>query len=169
MAITRSRRNNKQVENLKNKLGNEKEEKFIVKSKESLLRRVVEFVISLLLWIPMLIVLYFFISACFNYNDSFLRNIKNYFKVTNNDIKYFMIISLICFCVAFLILFIWKMYNKKRFGALNRRREPGQTTDEEMLSLELVGSSVYNSLQNEKIIIFDKNPIRELSRGGKVG
>lgn len=138
--------------------------RFIVKSKQSVVIRIRNLVITLILWFYMLIVLYFFISACFNYNDSFIRILKGYFKMTNADIRYFIIISVIYFCLSFIILFAWKMYNKKRFGSLNRRRKPEPTSDEEMLSLKLIKPEVYKILKRQKIIIFDKNPVRELSR-----
>lgn len=173
MAITRSRRTRKRIEDYKNKSlnilkgkaqGNSKE-LFIIKSKQKLGKRIIGIATSLILWVPMLIVFNFFISACFNYNDDFLRILKSYFKLTNEDIRYFIIISIIFFCLSFLILFIWKMYNKRRFGALNRRKEPKSTSDEEMLGLKLIEPEIYEILQAEKIIVFDKNPVRELSRG----
>lgn len=189
MAVTRSRRKNRTLKkrwrhlastSSKGKLNktpkkrwkhlasNIKKEKsinqFIVKSKQSLVRRISAVIICLILWLYMLIVADFFISACFNYNDNFIRLFKIYFKVTNNDIIQFVAISVSYFCLSFLILFSWKMYNKKRFGSLNRRKKPDDTTDEEMLSLCLIQPKDYIVLQTEKIITFNENPVSELSR-----
>ena len=172
MAITRSRRKNRQLKNneyksldlSKESLVTKSENEIFVKSKEKLGKKIVELIISIILWLNMLIILYFFISACFNYNDNFIGILKSYFKVTNNDIQYFVKLSIMYFCLSYIILFSWKMYNKKRFGNLQRREESKPTSDEEMLSLGLIKPEVYKILQADKIIIFDENPVKDLSR-----
>lgn len=173
MAITGSRRKNRQLkknecksldlsqQNVMTKSKND----FFVKSKEKLGKKIVELGISIILWLNMLIILYFFISACFNYNDSFIAILKSYFKVTNNDIQYFVKLSIMYFCISYIILFSWKMYNKKRFGKLQRRADSKPTSDEEMLSLGLIKPEIYKILKTDKIIIFDENPVRDLPRG----
>lgn len=135
---------------------------FIVKSNESIRKKIFVLCISLIMWFHMFTVFYFFVSACFNYNDSFIGILKSYFKVTNSDIRYFMLISVIYFLFSFLILFSWKMYNKKRYGSLNRRKDPGPTTENEMLDLGLIDPEIYTILQENDIIIFEENPVKDL-------
>ncbi|MDS0524583.1 PgaD family protein [Clostridium sp. SHJSY1] len=137
---------------------------FIVKSNQSIGQKLLVYGISLIMWFHMFTVFYFFISALFDYNDSFIGILKSYFKITNSDIRYFMVISVIYFVFSFLILFSWKMYNKKRYGSLNRRKDPGPTTEKEMLDLELIDPEIYTILQENDIIIFEENPVKELSR-----
>lgn len=156
MAITRSWRHSKE------NLMDNKSEKFLVKSNKSILKKIIEIIITGVLWLYMLIVVYFFVSACFDYNDDFIRNFKLYFKIQNSDIVDFLKIFLIIFILSLITLFTWKMYNKKRFGSLNRRKDPGLTSDEEMLKLNLIKLEDYKILKKEKIIIFDKNPVNEL-------
>lgn len=172
MAITRSRGKNGTIKsnednldiNEKRKFINQDSQQYIIKSKQSIIKKILQLVISLLLWFHMCIVLYLFVSAAADYNDSYIGILKSYFKVTNEDVRIFMMAILIYFFGCFCILSIWKFYNKKRFGSLNRRKEPKLTSAEDILNLGLVKPEVYKVLQEEKTIIFDKNPIKDLSR-----
>ena len=137
-------------------------DQFLVKSKQTVFRKIVAFSISLMMWSYVFIILYFFGSACFGYDDKYIGLIKRSFKITNQDIRWFLFTTFILFWLFFAGLVAWKYYNKIRFGSLIRRIMPQETTDQEMLSLNLVDSQTYELLKKQKVIIFEKNPIKEL-------
>lgn len=135
---------------------------FIIKSHRPLLNRMVEFLVSVVMWMYMFSVISFFTCAVLGFENTFFSYFKESFKMTTNEIRLFMIETLILFFVFFLGLMAWRYYNKIRFGTLNRRIPPVDTLEEEMLGLQLVDQETYNILKNDKIIIFEKNPVREL-------
>ena len=140
-------------------------DKFLVKSKQTLISKILSFAFSLFMWFYMLIVLFFFISACFDYNDYSIGLLKTSFNMFNSDIRSFLAVAFILFLLFFISLLAWKYYNKIKFGSLNRRSMQKETTDEEMLGLNLVNSETYEKLKKEKVIVFEKNPIKELTKG----
>ncbi|MBP1925090.1 biofilm PGA synthesis protein PgaD [Sedimentibacter acidaminivorans] len=137
-------------------------DKFLVRSKQPLIKKIFVYVINIFMWLYMLVVVYFFISACFNYNDYFIGILKISFKITNYDIRMFLLSTFIFFIIFFVGLLMWKYYNKNRFGKLNRRAMPNESTDDDMLALNLIDPNAYELLKYQKVIIFEKNPIKEL-------
>ncbi len=140
---------------------------FIIKSKQNPFKKLLTIILTLVMWIYSIVVFYFFISAVFNENDKYISAVKEALKMTNNDINMFLIIVFLLLVMSFLILIIWRTYNKKKFGKLNRRVYPKNTTKEEMLSLNLISEKNFNKLQEHGVLIFEENPIKELERGKK--
>jgi poly-beta-1,6-N-acetyl-D-glucosamine synthesis protein len=138
---------------------------FIIKSKQNPFKKLLTIILTLVMWIYSIVVFYFFISAVFNENDKYISAVKEALKMTNNDINGFLIIVFLLLIMSFLILIIWRAYNKKKFGKLNRRVYPKNTTKEEMLSLNLISEKNFNKLQEHGVLIFEENPIKELERG----
>ncbi|PGS55233.1 hypothetical protein COC46_03585 [Bacillus sp. AFS041924] len=83
--------------------------------------------------------------------------------MTNHDIRLFILFVMLLWIVFYFGLLGWKFYNLRRLGALNRRKYPKYTTKEDLLNLKLMSEEDYIKLQNSKVIIFEKNPIRELN------
>lgn len=83
--------------------------------------------------------------------------------MTNHDIRFFILIVFLLWIVFYFSLLSWKFYNLRRFGALNRRKYPKFTTKDDLLNLKLMSEEDYIKVQNSKVIIFEKNPIRELN------
>lgn len=135
---------------------------FIIKSKQNPFKKLLTIIVTLVMWVYSIVVFYFFISAMFNENDKYISALKEALKMTNYDINRFLIIVFLLLIMSFLILFIWRTYNKKRFGELNRRVYPKNTTKEEMLSLNLISEENFNKLQEHGVLIFEENPIKEL-------
>lgn len=135
---------------------------FIIESKQFVLTKIISIILTTIMSLYSFTVFYFFISAIFNINNDFISPIKIALKTSNDDIKSFLLLSLFIFLINFAFLFIWKTYNKKRYGNLNRRTMPSDTTDEDMLSLDLASIEDYKKLQNNDLIIFEKNPIKDL-------
>lgn len=134
----------------------------LVKTKRSFVRSFIEILLTVVFWIYTLVVSWFFVSALLNQNDRYIATLKSALNVTNEDIR-----GLISFAVLILIglatlLFVWRTYNKKRYGPLNRRKAPTPTTLEELNNLGLIEPSTIEMLQHDKVIIFEKNPVKDL-------
>lgn len=134
----------------------------LVKTKRSFVRSFIEILLTVVFWIYTLVVSWFFVSALLNQNDRYIATLKSALNVTNEDIR-----DLISFAALILIglatlLFVWRTYNKKRYGPLNRRKAPTPTTLEELNNLGLIEPSTIEMLQHDKVIIFEKNPVKEL-------
>jgi biofilm PGA synthesis protein PgaD len=158
----------KQEQSVENEFSAEKVRKtsdeFLVKSRQPFINKVFAFIINVFLWMYMAVIIYFFMSAVFEYNDYYIGLLKISFNMSNHDIRMFLLKAFIYFSIFFTILISWKYYNKIRYGRLNRRSKPLVTTDEDMLRLNLIDEEVYNVLKTDKVIIFEKNPVRELER-----
>lgn len=135
---------------------------FLVASEQSVIRKVFSFGFTIAMWCYIFIVFDFFISACFYHNSYLMRLLKISFKISNNDIRRFLAMTFIIFLIFFVSLLSWKYYNKIRFGKLGRRSMPKETTDKEICDLKLVDAITYERLKREKVIIFEKNPVKEI-------
>ncbi|KEF36782.1 PgaD-like protein [Schinkia azotoformans MEV2011] len=135
----------------------------IIRSKRNWVDEGILIFLSLIGWSYCLLVLFFFLSAFLNYNGRFISIVKMAFKITNKDIQIFTFKGfLIWFCFYF-GLRIWRQYNRRRFGILTRRHYPGPTTKEEMLALQLMSKENFELVQQSKFVVFEKNPIRDLT------
>lgn len=135
---------------------------YIIKSKQGIVRRVFAVLLAAFMWVYAFGITLFFSSSIFNFDNEVIRVIKVALNISNKEIRIFLGFSLILFVLSFLGLFIWKHYNKSKYGSLNRRKSPNATTDKDMLSLGLVDECTYYKLKNEKIIRFESNPIKDL-------
>lgn len=158
----------KQEQSVENEYSAEKRRKtydeFLVKSRQPFINKIFAFIINVFLWLYMAVIIYFFMSAVFDYNDYYIGLLKISFNMSNHDIRMFLLKAFIYFSIFFTVLISWKYYNKIRYGRLNRRSKPLMTTDEDILNLNLIDAEVYNVLKIDKVIIFEKNPVRELER-----
>lgn len=153
MDFTRSRKNEKRVES-----------EFIVHSKVKTIRKVCDILISLVFWLYMLLVFLLFIGACINNDIEVFDQLKAFLGTSNLEIREILTVTVRCILIVFVIIFSWKFYNKRRFGNLHRRRMPTDTTDEEILALGLMDEAVYNDLKKQKVVVFEKSPIKELEK-----
>ncbi len=143
-------------------------DEFLVRSKQPFINKIFAFFLNVLLWLYMAVIVYFFLSAVLDYNDYYIGLLKISFNMSNHDIRMFLLKASIYFSIFFTILISWKYYNKIRYGSLNRRSNPLKTTDEDMMNLNLIDVQVYNILKTDKVIIFEKNPVRELERRNQI-
>jgi biofilm PGA synthesis protein PgaD len=133
---------------------------FIIKSKKSWWREIIVGIFSFIVWFYCLTVVYFFIDAIFSLNNEYPRLFKIVFKMNNIDIRNFFKIGGILFILIYLLLSIWIHYNKRKFGNLTRRKDPGITSKEDLMGLNAIDECTFKKLQNEKVIILETNPIR---------
>ncbi|MEH7451344.1 hypothetical protein [Gottfriedia acidiceleris] len=64
----------------------------IVHSKKNWLSEVMITITTLVVWIYCIIVIAFFISSLINYNNRYINIVKSYFKMTNHDIRFFILV-----------------------------------------------------------------------------
>lgn len=134
----------------------------LVKTKRSFVRSFIEILLTVVFWIYTLVVSWFFVSALLNQNDRYIATLKSALNVTNADIRGLISLGVLILIGLATLLFIWRTYNKKRYGPLNRRKTPTPTTLEELNNLGLIEPSTIEMLQQDKVIIFEKNPVKEL-------
>ena len=134
---------------------------FIIKSKKSWWREGIVILFTSIVWVYCITVIYFFIDAIFSINNEYPRLFKVSFKMTNSDIQGFFKIAVVLLVTIYIMLLVWIFYNKKRFGSLTRRKYPGITTKEDLMDLDMIDEDIYEILQEEKVVVFETNPIRD--------
>lgn len=139
-----------------------KQSDLVIQSNRHWVREGVTILFSLILWSYCFYVMYFFVGALFYQNGHFISIAKISFKMTNKDIRGFLFMAFFMWAVFYVGLWCWKIYNMKRFGSLKRRKYPLPTSKADLLALGLVDDKDYETLQNSKYIVFEKNPIRDL-------
>jgi len=107
------------------------------------------------------VVVFFYIDGLLSLNHEFLRLFRTVFKITNVDVKNFIKLIWCLFSLTFFTLFIWSYYNRRRYGGLTQHHYPSETTKEDLLKLNMIDEETYDKLQNCKVIIFKKNPIKD--------
>ena len=132
---------------------------FIIKSDRSWIREAVVGLFTMLVWVYCLNVVYFFVDALFSLNHEFPALFKTIFKMTNNDIWDIIKIGIILLISIYILLTVWGNYNKKKYGSLRRRKYPTPTTEEDLMNLNLIDEITYEELQNERVIVLEKNPV----------
>lgn len=135
---------------------------FIVETKQHPLIKICTIILTSIISLYSIIIFLFFITAIFNFSIPFISTLKIALNISNTDIKTFLISALFLFFINYILLVSWKTYNKNKFGNLSRRTPPKPTTKEDILSLNLVSDYDYDKLQNEDVIIFNTNPIKDL-------
>lgn len=59
--------------------------------------------------------------------------------------------------ISFIVMIGWKIYNLKRFGKLNRRVYPRDTTTEDLVEFFGMSEDKIKELQESKLIILEEN------------
>lgn len=135
---------------------------FLVRSQRSWFNKLIAWLITGLMWAYTFLVILFFVSAFTEQPAPTADRFKQAFKLTNTDIRGLVILILVLFALFFGSLLIWRNYNKRRFGSLNRRVYPKPTTREDLLGLDLIDEKTLDQLQNSKVVVFEKSPVKDL-------
>ncbi|UTH13591.1 hypothetical protein [Macrococcus equipercicus] len=131
----------------------------IVRTKKNPVIETVLFILSILLWFYVLYAVTFFVAAFFNLPVDIVNIVKIILNLKNKDIISFSLSLLYYTLFIFGALYFWGLYNKLRYGRLNRRKYPGPTTEEELMQLDYISHDIYVQLQQAKTITFKQNPI----------
>lgn len=132
----------------------------IIRNKQTWWKRILEILVTVFAWAFILIYLGYLIYGSvmvmsgrepfsfFIYNEAMIR-----------DSWKLMYISLIILLVEIVFMIFWKEYNRLRFGKLNRRKFPIDTTAEDIADIMQTESDLIREMQARKVNIFDKNVI----------
>lgn len=77
------------------------------------------------------------------------------------EVDGYYVIILIVFLVGLLLFFVWKSYNKRRFGSLRRRKFRPDVTNEELQEKFGIDDELLYHLQHDRVIILEENIIPE--------
>lgn len=138
------------------------EESFIIAGNRSWLHAGIDLVFTLFFWAYSLLVILFIVSATIGFNNQLTRVINASFNTINQDIRNLVLLALIIFAVLYAILYLNRLYNKKRFGGLTRRTYPVPTSNMELESLSLMDLAAIEKLQSEDYAVFETNPLTPL-------
>lgn len=136
-----------------------KEKSFLIVVKRSWIYVCIDFIFSLFFWLYSLVVVLFFISATLGFNNTLTRILNASFNTINQDIRDMVIVSFVFFLLFYTLLYVNRLYNKKRFGTLERRSYPAPVNNAELKTLGLMDIETIEKLQSEDYSVFDKNPI----------
>lgn len=142
------------------------EESFLIVGNRSWFRAIIDLIFTLFFWAYSLLVVVFFVSATLGFNNRLTQIVNASFNTVNSDIRELVFLGLFIFFLFYIVLYINRIYNKKRFGSLKRRRYPAPVSHADLLALELLDDETIEKLQREDYIVFEKNPLTPL-RGEK--
>jgi poly-beta-1,6-N-acetyl-D-glucosamine synthesis protein len=111
--------------------------KLVIKQKRNSKKFIIECIITSLAWI----FIGYFVYELFSYVDFELTG--TFYKLSLSNIDTIILFTIIFIFCAFLSLYLWGEYNKKRFGSLNRRAFPKP--------LEIEEIAAYYSLHPEDV------------------
>ena len=127
-----------------------------------MLTETIIYILSVLAWLYVILAVWMFVSGVIGVNNEEMRILKAILKIDNNGIRHFVLVATLAFIIFGLGLWVWRSYNYKRYAKLKRRTYPPDTTRSDILDLGLVSEIMIYKLQNNKVVILDKNPVRDI-------
>ncbi|WP_445491040.1 poly-beta-1,6-N-acetyl-D-glucosamine biosynthesis protein PgaD [Niallia sp. 03133] len=147
----------------------DEKQQIIISDKQPFVRFIISLFFTAFFWVYSLFVVWFFTSALIGVNDRYSGVLKIAFKTVNSEIRSFVYISILIFFFFLISLFFWRLYNKKRFGSLNRRKPVGKTTINDLENLGLLSKESIEVLQQARYIEFQVNPLKDVVEDKKIG
>ncbi|WP_172251836.1 hypothetical protein [Saccharibacillus deserti] len=138
------------------------EESFLIVGNRSRLRTCLDFVFSSIFWVYGLVVAFFFLSATLGLHNDLTRALHALFHTIDQDVRNLVILAASIFVLFYAVLYINRLYNKKRFGTLRRRTYPTPVDNLELQTLGLLDLETIERLQTEDYTVFETNPIMAL-------
>ncbi len=138
------------------------EESFLIVGNRSWFRACFDFFFSLIFWAYGLAVVWFFVSATFGLPNGLTKILHASFHTMDQDVRNLVMLALSIFLLFYAILYINRVYNKKRFGTLQRRTYPAAVDNLELGSLGLLDLETIEKLQTNDYTVFETNPIPPL-------
>jgi len=130
----------------------------IIKNKQTWWKRILEIFVTIFAWAFILVYLVYLI-----YGSMMVRSGKEpfsffiYNEAMIRDSWKLLYISFIILLVEIVFMIFWKEYNRLRFGKLNRRKFPADTTVEEIAEIMQTEAEKVRMMQKNKINIFEEN------------
>ncbi|WP_114569937.1 poly-beta-1,6-N-acetyl-D-glucosamine biosynthesis protein PgaD [Exiguobacterium flavidum] len=144
--------------------GSRETKQFVIHSEQGVARRIIATFFTGVMWLYTAVVVWLFMSAVIGLNDPWISSVKTAFKVNNAELRNFLLLGTALFLFAFIVLYFWKLYNKKHFGSRKRRTYPAPVTMEELAELGLIPEETILRLQSERVIVFESNPVKDLAK-----
>lgn len=138
------------------------EESFLIVGNRSWFRACFDFFFSLIFWAYGLAVVWFFVSATFGLHDGLTKILHASFHTMDQDVRNLVMLAFGIFLLFYATLYINRVYNKKRFGTLQRRTYPAAVDNLELKSLGLLDLEIIEKLQANDYTVFETNPIAPL-------
>lgn len=135
------------------------EESFLIVVKRSWLYAGLDLMFTLFFWFYSVVVVLFMVSATIGFNNILTRILNSSFNTINQDIRSFVIAAFVVFLLFYALLYLNRLYNKKRYGSLQRRCYPTPVDNAELKTLGLMDIETIEKLQREDYSVFEKNPI----------
>jgi len=141
----------------------------LIYGKQKTWKKVIEWIITIIAWIILLSYIIYLVYGMLAVKyDWYLPNFVIYNREMIIEIKKYFFILFIAFLIIVAILIIWKNYNLRRFGKLHRRKFRPPVDNSELAEMFKLDKKTIEMMQNERVIILEKNIIpEELGMGGK--
>ncbi|MBM7649914.1 poly-beta-1,6-N-acetyl-D-glucosamine biosynthesis protein PgaD [Bacillus ectoiniformans] len=121
----------------------------IIQKESSILRSILEGIITLLGWL-FLATFLFYLIINFEWGISF-----KFYSLTLANVNAILLFTLIMALLCVALLMAWSTYNKKKFGHLRRRKFPSPTTTKEILDYYQISEEQLEKIQEEKYVEVD--------------
>ena len=135
-------------------------EKHIIDDRQKTWKKVLEYILTALGWIYILVylvyVIYGIIAVRFNLP---LLEIGLYNRGMLAETEHMLFILFIGTLLISLYLIIWRQYNFRRFGRKDRRKFPKDVTDGELAERFGLDEEKVKELKTQKVIVFEENVI----------
>ncbi len=138
------------------------EEDYLIAVNRSWFYTCVDFTCTMFFWAYSLLVVAFISTATMGFNTTLTKIFNASLKMTNQDIRSFVVSAIVLFLLFYTFFYFNHLYNKKRFGSLNRRSYPAPTNSSDLKKLRLMDIETIEKLQGEDYTVFDTNPIAPL-------
>lgn len=134
----------------------------IIESEAFSLKIFIKMIATFIMWFYSIFVFLLFFTAIIDWNWEPIVWAKSFLQINDVLLRKLLFSTIIIWLLFFILLWIWRIYNKRRFGSLNRRKYPSKTTDTDMLRLNLMSVKDYETLTKSKITHFENNPLRHI-------
>ena len=132
----------------------------LILGKQKTWKKILEWIFTILAWLIILTYVGYIIYG--NLAIKFGWSLPEFLFLNREMIKevnHYYFIIFIVFLVGLLIFFVWKNYNKRRFGGLRRRKFRPDVSNEELQEKFNVDSELLYHLQHDRVIILEENII----------
>ncbi len=131
-------------------------------------KKVIEWIVTVIAWLFILTYIVYLVYGCFAVEYGwYLPEFFFYSRDMIFEIRKYFVILFIAAVIFVVLLLFWKIYNKRRFGRLHRRKFRPDVTNEEIAEQFELDPLLVGKMQSERYIRFDKNIIpEELGMGG---
>ncbi len=144
-------------------------EEHFIDGKQKTWKKVVEWILTICGWALLLSYIIYLVygSMAIKY-DWYLPEFTIYTREMVLEIqKYFYILFIAALIIAVLLI-VWKNYNYRRFGRLNRRKFRPPVENSELAEMFEMDEAMIEKMQNDRYILLETNIIPEdLGIGGK--